>query len=73
MRRTTLVLDDELYREVKRKAIDRGRPMRTLVQEALRMYLSLPTPSRQSRPKFGVYRFRVKGDLRRETIYGESP
>ena len=73
MRRTTLLLDDELYREVKRKAIDRGRPMRALVQEALRLYLGLPTrPSQRSQPKFGVYRFRVKGDLRRQTLYGES-
>jgi Arc/MetJ family transcription regulator len=70
MHRTTVMLDDDLYREVKRKAIDRARPMRTLVEEALRTYLGLPRgPAKARRPKFGVYHFRIKGDLRRETIY----
>ena len=73
MHRTTVILQDELYREVKRKAVDRGRPMRALVEEALRTYLGLAKTRRNSSryPKFGVYRFRVKGDLRRETIYSD--
>lgn len=72
MHRTTLILDEALYREVKRTAVDRDRPMRVLVEEALRAYLGLPKLASKVRPpKFGVYRFHVKGDLRRETIYGE--
>jgi metal-responsive CopG/Arc/MetJ family transcriptional regulator len=72
MHRTTVILQDEVYREVKRKAIDRGRPMRALVEEALRAYLGLARKRGNPRhPRFGVYRFRVKGDLRRETIYGD--
>jgi len=66
------MLDDELYREVKRKAVDRGRPMRTLVEEALRRYLGLsPNRAKSSRPKFGVYRVAVKGSLSRQDIYDE--
>ena len=72
MRRTTVMLDDELYRAVKRKAVDRGRPMRALVEEAIRRYLGLArgrTPV--TRPKFRVFQARVLGSLRREDIYAE--
>ena len=70
MRRTTVMLDDALYREVKRKAVDRGRPMRILVEEALRTYLGLRAePKRGTAPKFGVYKAKVIGALRREDIY----
>ena len=70
MRRTTLILDDDLYRAVKRKAVDRGRPMRVLVEEALRTYLGLRAePKRGTVPKFGVYKARITGDLRRGDIY----
>ncbi len=73
MQRTTVMLDDELYRAIKRRAVDRGRPMRALVEEALQAYLGLKRRrSSLPRPAFGVYHFRVKGDLRRETIYSES-
>lgn len=71
-RRTTFMLDEELYRAVKRKAIDRGRPMRILVEEALRAYLGKIKPSSEkSRPKFGVFPSSVRGSLRREDIYKE--
>ena len=70
MRRTTLMLDDELYRAVKRKAVDRGRPMRLLVEEALRTYLGLGAkPKPGTVPKFGAYKAKVIGSLRREEIY----
>ncbi len=71
MRRTTLMLDDDLYRAVKRKAIDRGRPMRTLVEEALKAYLGLGTNVRVRQPRFGVYPGRVVGSFRRADIYAE--
>ncbi len=72
MHRTTMVLDEALYREVKRKAVDRGRPVRALVDEALRAYLGLDAkPRRDQAPKFGVYKMKVIGSLRREDIYGE--
>ena len=72
MHRTTFMLDDELYRQVKRKAVDRGRPMRALVEEAIRAYLGLGMKPAQGRvPKFGVYKMKVIGSLRREDIYEE--
>lgn len=70
MHRTTVMLDEELYRAVKRKAVDRGRPMRVLVEEAIRTYLGLGAkPKHGALPKFGVYKAKVIGSLRREDIY----
>ena len=70
MQRTTLMLDEDVYRAVKRKAVDRGRPMRALIEEALRAYLGLGVkPKRGHVPKFGVYKAKVIGSLRREDIY----
>ena len=72
MHRTTFMLDEELYREVKRRAVDRGRPMRALVEEALRDYLGVTRRGHKSpAPKFGVYPSRVVGSLRREDLYAE--
>ncbi len=72
LRRTTVMLEDELYRAMKRKAVDRGRPMRALVEEAIRIYLGLPAKRPDARaPKFGVYKMKVIGSLRREDIYEE--
>ena len=72
MHRTTVMLDEDLYRAVKRKAVDRGRPMRALVEEAIRRYLGLAHGRTQvTRPKFRVFQARVLGSLRREDIYAE--
>lgn len=72
MHRTTFMLDEALYRQVKHAAVDRGRPMRTLVEEAIRAYLGLPQKSGQGKPPtFGVYKARVVGSLRRADIYKE--
>jgi len=72
MHRTTVMLDDELFRAVKRKAVDRGRPMRALVEEALRRYLGVVGGrAALTRPKFRVFQARVLGSLRREDIYAE--
>lgn len=71
MHRTTFMLDDELYRQVKRRAVDRGRPMRALVEEAIRAYLGLQPRAQATQPKFGVYQSTVRGSLRRRDIYKE--
>ena len=72
MQRTTLILDEEVYRAVKRKAVDRGRSMRALVEEALRAYLGLSKVGPKApRQKFRVFQARVLGSLTREEIYKE--
>jgi hypothetical protein len=47
--RTTLVIDDELFRELKRRAADEGRTLSEVTQEALRLGLA-PRQARR-RPK----------------------
>ncbi|MBI2885194.1 MAG: ribbon-helix-helix protein, CopG family [Candidatus Omnitrophica bacterium] len=72
MHRTTVDLDDQLYRAVKRKAVDQGQSMRTVMEEALRTYLGMILGSRRRpQPKFGVYDVRIRSSLRREDIYAE--
>ncbi len=70
MHRTTVMLDEDLYRHIKRTAVDRGRPMRVLVEEALRKYLGLSRRLPKGNvPSFGVYNANVIGSLRRVDIY----
>lgn len=70
-RRTTVALDEELYRQVKRRAVDLDRPIREIVQEALRRFCQeRPSVSEKKRmPRFGAYRSQIKGSLSRSEIY----
>ena len=45
--RTTLDINDELFRRAKRRAADEGEPFRAIVENALRFYL---TKKPQARP-----------------------
>jgi hypothetical protein len=45
--RTTIELNDELFRIAKRRAADEGKPLREIVEAALRAHLAGPaTPGR---------------------------
>jgi hypothetical protein len=55
MRRTTIELNEELFRKAKRKASDEGIPLRELVERALRAHLE----QRQSK-EARRYRLRLK-------------
>lgn len=60
--RTTLNLDDELMKQVKRKAAETGRTMTSIIEEGLRESLRRPRP-----PGSESYRLEmvtVKGRLR---------
>jgi len=71
--RTTLMLDEAIYRRIKRMAVDRNQPIRAVVQEALRLFCEgrLPSSRKAGMPRFGRYRFRLKEGLRRADIYAE--
>ncbi len=71
LRRTTLVLEEALYRQVKQVALDQDKSLRQVVQEALRLFCEGRLfPRRGTRmPRFGAYRFHVKGPLRRAQLY----
>lgn len=53
MARTTLVIDDGLLRQIKRKAADEGRTFQTVANELLRQALAKPP----AKP----YRLKLKG------------
>jgi hypothetical protein len=53
MRRTTLTIDDQLLRELKKKASDEGRTLQAVINDLLRRSLA-PSPVKP-------YRLRLRG------------
>jgi hypothetical protein len=54
--RTTLLIDDALVREAKKRALEKGQTLSELVTDALRLALHAPrpeAPARFSMPTFG--------------------
>lgn len=70
-RRTTVVLDEHLYRQAKRVAVEQDKSLKNVLEEALRAFLWGEPPHRRSahRSRFGVYPGKARTDLRRETLY----
>jgi len=58
--RTTLDISDELLRTAKKKAADEGRPLRHLVEAALRIYLGRRPGSPSYRLKWRTERGRIQ-------------
>ena len=73
LRRTTVVLEDGLYRQVKQTAVLNDRSIRDVVQEALRLFCAgrLAVGRSVRRPRFGTHRLGIRGSLRRVDLYGE--
>jgi predicted transcriptional regulator len=69
--RTTIVLEKELYRQVKRLALDQDMTLKEIVEKAIRAYLrgDHERAQRSRAGRFGVYTGKVRGSLRRENIY----
>jgi len=70
-RRTTIVLEKELYRQAKRVALEQDKTLKEVVEQALRAYLrgDQVGAQRSRGGRFGVYSGKVRGSLRRESIY----
>lgn len=70
-RRTTVVLEESLYRQAKRRALERDKTLKELIEEALRTFLRGGKQAGEvtKGPRFGVYPGKPLTDLRRETIY----
>ena len=49
MKRTTLILDNALYAELKRRAASEGRTLTDVVERVLRLGLSARAPARRTR------------------------
>ena len=72
-RRTTILLEKELYRQAKRVALEHDKTLKQIVEQALRAYLnSSQEQLRKSRKgEFGVYVGRPRGTLKRQNIYSD--
>ena len=48
--RTTLIIDDALFRELKRHAVEQNRTLSAVTQDVLRRGLAVAKPPRRRRP-----------------------
>lgn len=72
--RTTIVLEKELYRQVKRLALEQDKTVKEIVELALRAYLRGDDQRQRSKKgRFGVYAGKARRSLRREDIYQDIP
>jgi hypothetical protein len=55
MKRTTLILDDALYAELKRRAASEGRTLTDVVERALRLGLASLASGRRGRVRLPSY------------------
>jgi hypothetical protein len=69
--RTTIVLEKELYRQAKRLALEQETTLKEIVEQALRAYLrgDQQRALRSKGEHFGVYAGKVRGRLRRDSLY----
>jgi predicted transcriptional regulator len=70
-RRTTILLEKELYRQAKRVALEQDKTLKQIVEQALRAYLNggHEQLSKSREGGFGVYAGRPRGTLKRQSIY----
>lgn len=70
-RRTTVVLERDLYRQAKRVALEQDRSLKEIIEEALRLFLKEggQEAGKGREARFGIYPGKARTDLRRETIY----
>jgi hypothetical protein len=70
-RRTTIVLEKELYRQIKRLALEQEKTVKDVVEQALRAYVrgDAQRVQKSKGGRFGVYAGKPRGSLRRENIY----
>lgn len=70
-RRTTVVLDEGLYRQAKRAAVEMDKSLKEIIEQALRGFLrgDRGRTERVAGPRFGVYPGKPTTDMRREALY----
>ena len=70
MIRTTVRLEDNIFKEARKEAIDQGVAFTKLINQALKNYLSPIIKAKKGDFKFKIYKMgRVAGSLSREQIY----
>lgn len=51
--RTTMDLNDAILRQAKKKAVDEGRSVKAIVEDALQLYLNPKAPAKPYKLKWG--------------------
>ena len=70
MIRTTIGLEDILYKQARKKAIDQRIAFSHVVNRALEAYLQAPNPTKPKKFTLKVYKMgTVKGNLQRTQLY----
>ena len=64
--RTTLEINDDLFRRAKRRAADEGTSLRSIVENSLRGYLSAKPDGRQYRFRWRTESGRIQPGVRLE-------
>lgn len=73
MIRTTVRLQDNIFKEARKEAIDRGVAFTDLINQALGDFLSGTKRTKREDFKFKVYKMgRVAGNLSRQEIYRQN-
>lgn len=72
MIRTTITLDDNIFKEAKKYAIDQRSAFGDLVNQALKNYLGKQNKTPTHKFRLKIYRLgKVKGSLNRSEIYAD--
>lgn len=72
MIRTTITLEEDIFKEAKKYAIDKRSAFGTLVSQALKNYLQGVKKSSGQKFELKIYRMgRIKGSLGRSEIYAD--
>lgn len=70
MIRTTVRLEEQVFKEARKKAIEEGKPFAEVINSALRQYLRAEYKRGVAKKiKFGAYHLGAKSSLRRVDIY----
>lgn len=73
MIRTTVRLEDNIFKEARKEAIDRGVAFTDLINQALKNYLSPTKKVKKGDFKFKIYKMgQVAGRLSREQVYRQN-
>jgi len=67
VKRTTLVMDEELLLRVKRAALDSHKTLREIVEEALRRYVKTTSSQQVDLPQ--AHALHIRGVVDRRSIY----
>ena len=75
IQRTTLRIDQQIYKLAKKEAVDKEISLQILINKALRQYLAINNDIREQKEfKLGSFDLgKLKKKIDRKTLYGQRP